>query len=100
MFYGREHMTDAEFRSVVFDATRGLDALNRFIETRFEIADVMEADGMPEAAEEVREVWTEVWSVLSDAPRRALMAELHDIMEPIAFDECDDLEEFDLVTNA
>lgn len=86
-------MHDAAFRAVVFDAARGLDALNAFIETRLALADDLEANGSPEAAQEVREVWYNVWATLADAPRRALMAELHDIMEPIPPDslvECDD----------
>lgn len=80
-------MTDAEFRAVVFDAIKGLDALNSFIETRFEIADTMEEQGMTDAADEVREVWTGVWNALADAPRRALLAELHDFMMPTPADD-------------
>lgn len=79
--------TYAEFRAVVFDAARGLDALNSYIETRLEIADRMEADNMPDAATEVRAVWTRAWEVLNGAPRRALLSELHEILDPVSFDE-------------
>lgn len=77
----------AEFRSVVFDAAKGLDALTTYIETRLEIADHMESEGLEEAATEVRAVWTRVWEVINGAPRRALLSELHEMMDPVSFDE-------------
>lgn len=82
-------VSDAEFRGVVFDALKGLDALSTFIETRFEIADNMEENGMEEAAAEVREVWAKIWGVVTGAPRRALLAELHDFMDPVTYDDID-----------
>jgi hypothetical protein len=63
--------------AIALAASEGISALNAFIETRFELADEIEATE-PEAAAEMREIWTHVWEVLADAPTRAVTAELHE----------------------
>lgn len=91
-------MSDDEFRRVVLDAATGINSLNRFIETRFEMADEFEArdPDSAAAAEEMRATWTHVWEVLGGAPQRAIWAELHDILCPQAADD----EALDLALNA
>lgn len=66
-----------DLHAIAVAASDGLAALNLFIETRFAMADAL-ADDEPEAAAEMRKVWTNVWETLADAPARALHAELHD----------------------
>lgn len=85
----------SEFRAVVFDAAKGLEALTTYIETRLEIADRLEERGSEETATEVRAVWTRVWEVLNGAPRRALLSELHEILDPVPFDEQGDYDSDD-----
>ena len=80
-------MTEAQYRHFVFEAAKGLNALNAFIETRFHLADAYEAEGDLECAEIMRDTWSEVWATLVDVPQRALAAELHDIMSPPVPDE-------------
>ena len=81
-------MNDIAFRRIVHEAASGLDALNAFIETRFDMADALEEVGGEEAASEVRAVWTPLWSALSSPIlRRALLAELHDILDPTPADD-------------
>lgn len=80
-------METAELRGVLFDAARGISALDAFIETRFEMADRYENEGEHEAAEQIRETWTKVWDALADGPRRAILAELHDLLNPAEANE-------------
>lgn len=79
-------MEDAAYRALVFDASKGLDALNTYIETRFELADAMEDEGHPHA-QLVRETWQRAWDILNGDARRSLAQELHDIMMPPVHDE-------------
>ena len=71
-----------DFAQIVTEASNGLAALNRFIETRFALADEMEQDGDKQAADESRAVWSNVWSTLADAPTRAIHAEMQDLPQP------------------
>ena len=80
-------MDDGQYHRLVLEAAQGLHALNNFIETRFTLADKLEADGDQAEAEACRAVWTEVWSTLADAPQRSIAAELHDLMAPPVPDE-------------
>lgn len=66
-----------DLHALAVAASDGLAALNAFIETRFALADELEATE-PEAAAEMRATWTDVWECLADAPTRALHAELHE----------------------
>lgn len=77
----------AAFRALVFDASKGLDSLNTFIESRFALADRMEAEGDLDSAEVARETWTAAWESINGPLRTALAEELHDIMVPSAADD-------------
>lgn len=65
--------TDA---ALIREAAEGLEAVNRFVASRFDLADALETTVGPEAADEVREVWRKVADVLADPLRRSIEAEL------------------------
>lgn len=82
-------MNEHEYRRMIFEAAQGVNAVNRYIEHRLTLADVIEEQGFIDAAAEMRETWHEVWAALAGEPREILAEELHNSMLPLTSDEMD-----------
>lgn len=68
-----------DYARTVTEANDGLAAINKFIGTRFELADEYEAQGKGKQAATIRETWTGVLTDLDMTLGRALAAEMLDL---------------------